>query len=149
MKVIFLKDQPGGGRRGEIKEVNEGYAKNFLIPKGFAQVATTDIQAKVAKEQKEAEAKRTKEVSRAQELKAELERRTFTVSMKVGDKGQVFSGVHDRDIAEAINRKLPATVERHQIELSRPIKDLGLHKVSIKLMPGIKAVVAVTVEPQT
>ncbi len=98
MKVIYIKYDPGGGRRGEIKEVNEGFARNFLIKKGFAQAATPEIQAKIAKENKEADLKKQRESQKVKDLLAELEKRTFTVKIKVGNKGQIFSGVHDKDI---------------------------------------------------
>ena len=146
MKVIFLKDQPGGGRKGEIKEVSDGYAKNFLVAKGFAAVATPEVQAKVAKEKKEAEAKHNKEITQSQKLKIDLEKRTFTVSVKVGDKGQIFSGVHDKDIIEILKKKLNTNFDRHQIELNKPIKELGEHRVKVKLAPGIAATVKILVE---
>ena len=90
MKVIFIKDTPGQGRRGEIKDVSDGYAQNFLIRKGLAQVATAEMQAKIAKEAKEAEIKKLKEIGKLEALKSEIEKRTFTVKVKVGEKGQIF-----------------------------------------------------------
>lgn len=147
MKVIFLKDTPGQGRRGEIKEVSDGYAKNFLIARGFAAVATHDIQTKVAKEEKEATQKKQKEQARAQALKQDLEKRTFTVQVKVGGKGQIFSGIHEKDIAEAVNKKSATYLEKNQIELGRPIKQIGLHTIKIKIAPGVTASVKIQVEP--
>ena len=148
MKVIFLKDQPGGGKKGEIKDVSDGFAKNFLIAKGFAAIATPEIQAKVAKEQKEAQTKHQKERDHAALLKSDIERRTFTVPVKVGDKGQVFSGVHDKDVAEAISKKLSTPVDRRQIDIAKPIKELGEHAVKIKLAAGVVANVKIHVEPR-
>ena len=146
MKIIFIKDTPGQGRKGDIKEVSDGYAKNFLIAKGFAVVVTSAIQAKVNKEKREADTKRHKELTYYKNLQTDLERRTFTVSVKVGDKGQIFSGIHDKEIVEAINNKLNSNFDRHQVELSKPIKELGEHKVKIKLAPGIVANAKILVE---
>jgi large subunit ribosomal protein L9 len=148
MKVIFTKDAPGQGKRGEIKEVSEGYAKNFLIAKGFAQIATPDIQAKIAKEAKEAKAKKEKEITKAGTLKNDIEKRVFTLTVKVGDKGQIFSAVHDKDIAAAINSKMNTVLEKNQVELSKPIKELGEHSVKIKIAQGITAAVKIHIEAQ-
>ncbi|HYV33402.1 MAG TPA: 50S ribosomal protein L9 [Candidatus Limnocylindria bacterium] len=145
MKVIFIKELAGTAKKGEIKEVNDGYAKNFLIAKGFAQQATAEIQAKVAKENKEAEAKKLKEIGKLQSLKQELEKRTFTVKVKVGDKGQIFSGVHEKDIAEAVNSIVKTNLEKNQIELAGIIKQLGEHIVKVKLASGITASVKINV----
>jgi large subunit ribosomal protein L9 len=148
MKIIFLKDVPGQGRRGEIKEVSEGYAANFLVPKKLAQLATANIQVKIAKESKEAEIKKLKEIEKLNHLKSELEKRTFTLKVKVGDKGQVFGGVHEKDIAEVINQKMNANIDRHQVEIGAPIKQIGIHDVKLKLTSGISANVKINVEAQ-
>jgi len=154
MKVIFIKDQPGGGKKGELKDVSDGYAKNFLIAKGFAQVATPEVQAKIAKEKKEADAKLKKEQEKLLALKSEMEKKVFSVAVKVGDKGQIFSGVHDKDVADAINKKVSrgagsgsaGEIDKHQVDLSRPIKELGQYAVKIKLASGIIANVKINVE---
>ena len=146
MKVIFIKAQPGGGKLGEVKEVSEGFANNFLIPKGFAKIATPEIQAKLAKEGKEAEVKKLKEIGKLDSLKAELEKRTFTVKVKMGAKGQIFGGVHEKEVAIAINTKMNAAIEKAQVEIASPIKTIGEHSVKVKLGNGISASVKINVE---
>ena len=146
MKVIFIKDVPGQGRRCEIKEVSEGYASNFLIPKKFAQLATAEIQQKISKESKEAEDKKLKEIEKLQNLKQDLEKRVFTVKVKVGDKGQVFGGVHEKDIAQAVGQKTDTNIDRHQVEISAPIKQIGPHQIKLKLAGGIIANLKINVE---
>lgn len=146
MKVIFLKDVSGHGKRGEVKEVSSGFAQNFLIAKGFAQVATEKLLAKIAKENKEADAKKLKEIEKFRILKADLEKRSFTVNVKVGDKGQVFGGVHEKEIEQAVNAKGVASIDKHQIEIPKAIKSLGEHLVSIKLGVGITANIKIKVE---
>jgi large subunit ribosomal protein L9 len=146
MKVIFIKELSGTAKKGEIKDVNDGYAKNFLIAKGFAKIATADIQNKIAKENKEAEGKRQKELERLQALKLDLEKRTFVVKVKVGDKGQVFGGVHEKDIAKVISDKTGRAVEKNQIDISDSIKQLGEHQIKVKLVGGITANVKIKVE---
>ena len=148
MKVIFTKDLLGQGKKGEIKDVSEGFGRNFLIAKGFAQIATSEIIAKVAKENKEAEIKKLKEIEKLQFLKTNLEKRTFAVKIKVGDKGQIFSGVHEKDVAKAVNDKMALSLEKNQVELGGIIKALGEHQVKIKLGPVIIASVKINVEAE-
>lgn len=147
MKVIFIKELAGTAKKGEIKDVNNGYAQNFLIAKGYAQIATADIQAKIAKEAKEAETKKLKEFEKLQALKLDLEKRSFTVKVKVGDKGQIFGSVHEKDIAAAIAGKINHPVDKGQVEIASPIKEIGEHQAKIKLGSGITANVKIKVEP--
>lgn len=145
MKVIFIKDAPGQGRRGEIKDVSDGYAKNFLIAKGLAQVATGDVQAKVAKEAREAQDKKTRESAKAQILKQDIEKRIFTLPVKVGDRGQVFGGVHEKEIAKAVSEKMNIPIEKSQLEVRAAIKTLGEHVANLKISPGVVAQVKINV----
>ncbi len=147
MKVIFLKDVSGAGKRGEIKEVSSGYAQNFLIPKGFAQIATQELQNKIAKEKKEASQKIQKEEQRYQAMKTDLEKRIFSLQVKVGDKGQVFGGVHEKDIAQVISKKTGTTIDKHQVDLLAPIKTIGDHKAKVRFDHHVSATVTIKVEP--
>jgi large subunit ribosomal protein L9 len=149
MKIIFIKDVAGAGKKGEVKDVNEGYARNFLIAKGFAQIATADIQNKIAKEAREAETKKQKEIGKLLELKQDLEKRLFTLKVKVGDKGQVFGGVHEKDIATLISSKISHPLEKNQVEITLAIKQLGEHQIKVKLGGGITANVKINVEAAT
>jgi large subunit ribosomal protein L9 len=146
MKVILLKDVPKIGTRGQICEVSDGYAKNFLLAKKLASVATPEVQAKVAKESRELEDKKKRQTSKLQELKKDLETKTFTIKVKVGDKGQIFGGAHEKDIVSAINTKLGTDFEKNTIHIDHPIKQLGVHKVSVKLGSGIVAVANIIIE---
>lgn len=146
MKVIFIKDQPGAGKKGEIKDVSDGYAANFLIPKGFAAVATQEILARIAKEAKEAQTKNHKEILRTQGLKNDLEKKVFVIKVKVGGKGQVFGGVHEKDIAQAVTDKTQIEIAKNQIEINSPIKQIGEHKAKVKLGTGIVANIKINVE---
>lgn len=147
MKIIFLKDVAGQGKKGEIREVSEGYASNFLIPKKLAQAATPEIQAKIFKENKEAEAKKRKETERLQAIKADLEKGVFNLTVKVGDKGQIFGGVHEKDVADAVNGKLSLNLDKRQVEIAAPIKSLGNHQVKISFPGGLSAAVKISINP--
>ena len=146
MKVIFVKELTGTGKKGEIKEVSDGYAQNFLIAKGFAQLATADIQAKIAKEGKEAENKKLKENEKLNALKVDLEKRIFNHKVKVGDKGQVFGSVHEKDVAQAVSGKIGINIDRHQIEIPSVIKQTGEHQAKVKLGSGIIANIKLQVD---
>jgi large subunit ribosomal protein L9 len=146
MKIIFVKDTPGQGKKGELKEVSDGFAQNFLIAKGFAQVATPQIIAKVEKEKKEQDSKKLKEIEKLGNLKTELEKRTFTLNVKVGEQGQVFGGVHEKEIAHAMQEKKFMEINRNMVEITAPIKTLGEHSVKVKLGTGIMANVKIMVE---
>lgn len=146
MKIIFVKELSGTGKKGEIKDVSDGYAQNFLIAKGFARLATADIQAKIVKEAQEADIKKLKDIKKLEALKAEIEKRVFTVKVKVGDKGQVFGGVHEKDVAAAISTKLNQGLEKNQVEIASPIKQIGEHLAKIKLGQGISANAKIHVE---
>ncbi len=138
MKVLLIKSVPGVGKEGEIKEVSDGYGHNFLIKKGFAKLASSQTIAQKQKENAEAKAKQDKAVKQIQQLKDKLEKQSFTIPVKVGDQGQVFNGVHDKDIIQFINTKIGSSIEKSQLQ-TPPLKQLGEHKVKIKLGNGLAA----------
>lgn len=146
MKIILLEDVPKVGRKNEIKEVSDGLAKNMLIPKGLAIFATTDAQAKLVKKAKEKIQSKNKALEKIKQHKSELERRTFTVKVKVGDKGQIFSGVHEKDIASAVFQKTKIELDKTGIQAHKAIKELGEHVVTVKLGQGITANIKINVE---
>ncbi len=146
MKVILLKDVPKIGQRGEIKEVSTGYATNFLIKQGLAQPATKEAQAKLASEHRDKTAKQRKLTEQAQRNKTELEKRIFTVKVKTGDKGQLFGGVHEKDIAASIYQKTKIQLDKSQINAHHGIKQLGEHTISIKLAGGLTATTKINLE---
>ena len=146
MKVILLTDVPKIGRKGELKEVSDGFAKNMLIRKGLAALATKETQDKVAKEEKNLTEAKQKAIKKAQEFKSELERRTFTVKVKTGDKGQIFGGVHEKDIAAAIYQKTKMELDKSNIDSHKGIKQLGEHIINIKLGQGVTAKTKINLE---
>ncbi len=132
MQVILLKDVPGVGKKNELKEVNDGYAKNFLLAKNFAVVATPQVVSKMHNEAHQAAEKARRENERAAEAAADLSRRTFTFVVKVGDKGQVFGALHEREVAEKISEKLGVHVDKKQVVLPK-MKELGEYTCEVKL----------------
>lgn len=149
MKIILLKDIANIGKRGEIKEVNDGFAKNSLIPKKLAAIATVEIQTRVAKESREAEEKKQRAHQKLESLKQELQKRTFTIQVKVGDKGQIFGGAHEKDIISVINSKLNTNLDKSVIHLKHPLKEAGVHNVKIKLGHGIETETKINLEAKS
>lgn len=138
MKVILLKDVKGIGKRGELIDAKDGYARNYLLPRGLATEATSsnirelDHQNK-AKEKRDAEA-----LAEAQALKERLEKENPQIKVKAGDAGRIFGSVTSMDIAEGLE-KLGYKVNKKGILLNLPLKTLGQHEVEIKLHPQVIA----------
>jgi large subunit ribosomal protein L9 len=133
MQVILLRDVPGVGKKNELRDVNGGYAKNFLLAKNLAVIATPQVVSKMHNEAHQAAEKSRRENERAAEAAADLTKRTFTFVVKVGDKGQVFGTIHERDVAEKISAKLGVTVDRKQVTLPKDMKHLGEYTAEVKL----------------
>ncbi|HMQ02206.1 MAG TPA: 50S ribosomal protein L9, partial [Candidatus Doudnabacteria bacterium] len=112
MKIILLTDVPKIGRRGEVKEVSAGYAQNFLIKQGLAQAATAAALHKQATEKRDKDSQKSRALEQAQRQKHELEKRIFTIKVKTGEQGQIFGGVHEKDIATAIYQKTKIRLEK-------------------------------------
>lgn len=145
MRVILLKDVPKVGKKGEIKEVSDGYAHNFLFRQGLAEIATAQVQAQVKKQLSEKSAKKENLKTKYEKLKVDLEKRTFNIPVKVGEQGQIFAGVHEKDVIEVVNQKLKVKLEKHQIGLNSVIKELGTHQIRIKLGQGVYAVTKINI----
>ena len=145
MKVILLKDLKGTGKKGEVVNVSDGYARNFLFPKGVAKEAT-DGNVKVLKEQKTAQKiKEDKELEEAKELAVKMGELTVTLFSKAGEGGRLFGSVTSKDIAEALNKKHGIKVDKRKILLDDPIKVLGATNVKIKVHPEVTAQIKVQV----
>ena len=139
MKVILLEDVKGSGVKGQIINVSDGHAKNFLIPKKLAAEATKAALNDWEKQKKTAEHKRQSEVSSAQELAARIENALVKIPMKVGENGKMFGSVGAKEIAAALSSQAGIDVDRKKFVLDEPIKTLGLKKVPLKLYTDINA----------
>ena len=138
MKVIFVKDLKKKAKKGDIKEVKDGYAQNFLIKNGYAIQVTEKNMETVKKEnevKKEEELILTKE---AEQLKKELEKLTLVFKVKKGDKDKVFGSISPKQIKEELLKK-GYKIDKKQIELITSLQSLGFHKVVITLYKEVKA----------
>lgn len=142
MKVIFLQDVKGKGKSGEIKEVSEGYARNFLLPKKYA-IEATKGNMKVLEAKKENEAKKAEEeLHEAEQLKATMEDLTIELKAKSGEGGRLFGSITSKQIAQALKKK-DIKIDKRKIELDEPIRSLGYTDVPVKLHHNVTAVLKV------
>ncbi|QJX74787.1 50S ribosomal protein L9 [Priestia megaterium] len=148
MKVIFLKDVKGKGKKGEVKNVSDGYAHNFLLKNGYAVEATGGnvkvLEAQKNREQKDAAA----ELQANKELKATLEELTVELKAKSGEGGRLFGSITSKQIAEELKKKHNIKVDKRKIELNDAIRALGYTNVPVKLHPEVTANVKVHVTEQ-
>ncbi|MDM5314493.1 50S ribosomal protein L9 [Fictibacillus sp. b24] len=144
MKVIFLQDVKGKGKKGEIKNVSEGYARNFLFPKNLASEATSGAMAALQGQQKSEEKKQQAQLEEAEALKAKLAEMTITIKTKTGEGGRVFGSVTSKQIADGLKEQ-GIKIDKRKIELADPIKALGYTNVPIKIHSQVTATVKVHV----
>lgn len=144
MKVIFLQDVKGKGNTGDVKDVSEGYARNFLFPKNLAIEANKGNLKKLEAKKKGEEKRAQEELGEAKDLKAELEKMEITLKAKSGDGGRLFGSITSKQIAQALQKK-GTKVDKRKIELNDPIRTLGYTDVPIKVHPKVTAVVKVHV----
>ncbi|HOL21253.1 MAG TPA: 50S ribosomal protein L9 [bacterium] len=145
MKVIFIKDLQGTGKKGEIKEVKPGYARNYLIPEGIAIEATPENIRQMERQEQILATRKNKELTRAKEIKKALQEGSITISAKAGQDEKLFGAITPEDIAEAILQQKNIEIDKHQILLEQPIKKLGIYKVSIRTGENITAEVKIWV----
>ncbi|WP_059050421.1 50S ribosomal protein L9 [Paenibacillus senegalimassiliensis] len=144
MKVIFLQDVKGQGKKGEVKNVSEGYAQNFLLPRGLVRPAT-DGNVKTLEQQTAAEQKRKlQEKEEAAQLGKKLEEMTIELKAKAGEGGRLFGAITSKQVAEAL-AKNGVKIDKRKIEMSDPIRTLGVTQVPVKLHPEVKSTLKVHV----
>src|SRR5436190_9492459 len=147
MKVILSKDVQGTGKAGEVKDVADGYARNYLIPRKLAIPATSgalhNVEAKKASEQKKAAA----EEATARALADRLTSAPVVLTAKVGDQGRLYGSITSGDIAEQLTAYLGQPIDKRRIELDEPIRQLGTFQVTIRLHRAVTAAVKVDVQP--
>ena len=133
MKVILLKDIKGTGKKNEVKEVSDGYARNFLLPKKLAVPADNTNMKELNEKNKSKENKAQKEYEAAVELGKRMEELNVVIYSKAGDGGRLFGSITSKDIAEQIKKQHNIEVDKRKITLDEPIRVLGSRFVDIKI----------------
>jgi large subunit ribosomal protein L9 len=144
MRVILKRDVKGLGREGDMKEVKDGYARNFLLPSGAVVIADKGAIANWERHRDQREERDRQVRSQAEATAEKLNQLTLDVSVKAGERGRLFGAVTSHQIAEHIHRA-GIDLDRHALHLREPIKTLGSHRVDVRLMPGVEASVTVNV----
>ncbi len=144
MQVILLQDVKGQGKKGEVIEVNEGYARNFLIKKGFAEVATATKLNEIKQKKASEVYHKAEELKAMQALAKELKGKKFTVTIKAGQGGKVFGSVTAGNISDAL-AKNGYEVDKKKIVVANPIKNLGEYEVELKLYEGVACKIGIEV----
>ncbi len=142
MRIILLKDIENLGKKYEIKEVKDGYARNFLIPKGLAKVATKEALKNLQLKRKIEEEKAEEELMKIQKIASAIDGQEVVVSVKVGKEGQLFESVTAKKIYDKIKK---FNIKKKQIILPEPIKSLGEFPVKIKFEHNLEAEITVIV----
>ncbi|WP_349408991.1 50S ribosomal protein L9 [Pseudalkalibacillus sp. SCS-8] len=147
MKVIFIKDVKGKGKQGEVKNVSEGYARNYLFPNNLAKEANQGNLKSLEKKKESEKQKAEQERLDAVDLKDQLEKLTVELSTKAGEGGRLFGSITSKQIAEELKKK-NYKIDKRKIELSEPIRTLGYTNVPVKLHPEVTATLKVHVTEQ-
>ena len=147
MRVIFLKDVKGKGKKGEIKNVADGYANNFLIKNGLAEEATTSSVSALKGQQKAEDKKAAEELQAAQDLKVLLEKEetAITIPAKAGEDNRLFGSITSKQVAEHLNKQHKVKLDKRKINLPNPIRSLGYTRMEVRLHPEVTATLTVHV----
>jgi len=133
MKVIFLKDVARTGRKYEIKEVPDGHAQNYLIPRGLAEVATEKKIQMIAVQKEHTEVARAEADARFQEIIKETTEAPLKMSAPANEQGHLFKGLRAVDIAHELSKRSGTSIDASSVSLNQPIKEAGVHTVSVSL----------------
>ena len=148
MIVILNRDVKGTGKSGDIVKVSDGYARNMLIPKGYAKEATEGNVRNLEKQKAMAAEKKAEEKAAAQALAEKVNAASVTIKTKAGEGGRIFGSITSKDIADALADQQKLTVDKKKIQLDNPIKQTGELTVDIKLYPEVMAKLKVIITAQ-
>lgn len=147
MKVVLLADVKGTGKKGEVKEVKDGFAR-FLVSKGSAKLANSQALNELNMQKSAEEFHRQEDKESAQKICSKISGQTVTLRLKAGENGNLFGAVTNKDIAKKINETFDISVDKHSVILDTNIKECGIYDVPVKLYPEITAKIKVEVSPE-
>jgi large subunit ribosomal protein L9 len=147
MRVILKSEVKGLGHAGDIKDVADGYARNYLLPKGLAIEATGSQLKHLAQERESEKSKKDRAHGDAEALAKRISEVTLVFKLKAGEQGKTFGSVTAKEVAEALANEAKAEIDRTKVVLHEPLKSLGVHTVEVRLLPDVRANVTVAIEP--
>ncbi|AEG62078.1 50S ribosomal protein L9 [Desulforamulus ruminis] len=145
MQVVLLQDVAKLGKKGDIANVAEGYARNFLFPRNLASPASEGKLKELSTQKQNQAAKKQKQEEEAKALAAQISNLTVKLQAKVGEAGRLFGAVSSKDIADGLKTQHGCIVDKKKIVLKEPIKTLGTHKITIKIHPVAQAEITVVI----
>jgi len=148
MKVILRADVPDLGKRGDILDVADGYARNYLVPKGMAMNASPGAKAQATAMRRARDLRDAQDRSAAEEVATTLVSKVVTLTARAGSEGRLFGSITSTDIAEAVEAQTGVALDRRKLELTEPVKTLGTHVVSVKLHSDVEFPVTIEVVAQ-
>lgn len=148
MKVILQQDVKGQGKKGDVLNVNDGYGRNFLLPRKLA-VEANESNMNVLKQKNDAEkARKDKELAAAKELAAKLGQTTVVLKTKAGENGKLFGSITSKDIAEELKKQHKLDLDKRKIVLDDALKSLGMVEVEVKICEGVSSKLKVSIEQE-
>jgi large subunit ribosomal protein L9 len=147
VRVILKAEVRGLGRTGDIKDVADGYARNYLLPKGLAIEATGGELKHLAQERQSEKTKKDRAHQDAEELAKRLGAVTLVFKLKAGEHGKTFGSVTAKEVADALKKEAKADIDKTKIVLHEPLRSLGVHTVEVRLLSDVRANVTVAIEP--
>jgi large subunit ribosomal protein L9 len=145
VRVLLTKDVENIGRAGDVREVADGYGRNFLLPRKLAVAAGRGAEAEAKRLREAAVRRETKDRNEAQAVADDIDNKTVVVRLKVGAEDKAFGSITNQDVAAALKAQHRVEIDRHKIDLKEPIKTLGEHQVALKLHRDVSAHVNVIV----
>ncbi len=139
MKVIFLLDVPGAGKKGDIKDVSDGYARNFLLKKNFARMIDAAGIKNIKEQEEKNKKKMVNELRNSQKTAAKLDGESVSIAGKVNEKGILYAAIKPDEIVAAIKKEHKIEVAPEKIIIENPIKELGEHTITVEFGHGLKA----------
>ena len=148
MTVVLLTDVKGHGKKGDIVEASDGYARNFLLPKKMAEVATSDVLNNIKGKNEAAAFHKQQDIAAAKEAAAKLDGAKITLKGKAGENGKLFGKITNQNVADAVKYQLHYVIDKRKVVLPDGIKTTGLTTVELKIYPEISAKITVSVEAE-
>ena len=148
MKVVLLEDLPGKGRTGDIKEVNKGYAKNFLFPRGLAILATPTVMKQVEARLKREKLEESVDHDKLVELAQQVEGREIHFKARAGAGERLFGSITAADIAEELSQAMGSVIDKRKIDIEKPLRQAGSYEIGVRLFSDLKPHITVVIEEE-
>jgi large subunit ribosomal protein L9 len=148
MKVVLLEDLPGRGKAGEIKEVSKGYARNFLLPRGLALVATPTVIKQVESNLKKEKLEESIDLDKLVELAQQIEGREIRFKARMGAGERLFGSITAADVAEELSRAIGSVIDKRKIDMEKPLHQAGSYEIGVRLAGDLKPQITVVIEEE-